>query len=256
MPTKLDLLACNSCKSGALQLREQALQCTNCGADVFRSSAACRASFPATTMRVRSASSGTSIPGRSWIALAACRSRATGCLQRPNGRPSFPAPTILEVGSGAGRFTEVLVTTGATVISCDLSSAVDANYRNNGTQREFADRPGEPAQPADSPRARSTRSFASACCSTRRIRRSHLRASPNASGPAANLSSTSMPRACVRCCPGNMCCDPITKRMNGERLYRLIERVTPVLFPISNALYRLFGQVWPAHAADRALSRA
>ena len=35
-------------------------------------------------------------------------------------------------GSGAGRFTEVLATTGATIISFDLSSAVDANYQNNG----------------------------------------------------------------------------------------------------------------------------
>jgi 2-polyprenyl-3-methyl-5-hydroxy-6-metoxy-1,4-benzoquinol methylase len=41
---------------------------------------------------------------------------------------------VLEAGSGsgAGRSTEVLATTGATVISFDLSSAVDANYRNNG----------------------------------------------------------------------------------------------------------------------------
>lgn len=40
--------------------------------------------------------------------------------------------TILEAGSGAGRFTEVLVTTGADVLSFDFSSAVDANRRNNG----------------------------------------------------------------------------------------------------------------------------
>jgi SAM-dependent methyltransferase len=40
--------------------------------------------------------------------------------------------TILEAGSGAGRFTEVLATTGADVLSFDLSSAVNANYANNG----------------------------------------------------------------------------------------------------------------------------
>lgn len=38
---------------------------------------------------------------------------------------------VLEAGSGAGRFTEVLAKTGATVISFDLSNAVEANYRNN-----------------------------------------------------------------------------------------------------------------------------
>jgi SAM-dependent methyltransferase len=39
--------------------------------------------------------------------------------------------SVLEVGSGAGRFTEVLLQSGARVVSLDYSSAVDANYRNN-----------------------------------------------------------------------------------------------------------------------------
>ena len=39
---------------------------------------------------------------------------------------------ILEVGSGAGRFTEIAVKTGANVISVDASQAVDANWNNNG----------------------------------------------------------------------------------------------------------------------------
>ena len=40
--------------------------------------------------------------------------------------------TILEAGSGAGRFTEILVKTGANILSFDFSSAVDANRGNNG----------------------------------------------------------------------------------------------------------------------------
>lgn len=41
------------------------------------------------------------------------------------------APThVLEVGCGAGRFTEVLLAAGAYVTSVDLSSAVDANQEN------------------------------------------------------------------------------------------------------------------------------
>lgn len=39
---------------------------------------------------------------------------------------------VLEAGSGAGRFTEVLLKHGATVHSFDYSSAVEANARNNG----------------------------------------------------------------------------------------------------------------------------
>jgi SAM-dependent methyltransferase len=39
---------------------------------------------------------------------------------------------VLEAGSGAGRFTEVLLHTGARVFSFDLSDAVEANLANNG----------------------------------------------------------------------------------------------------------------------------
>jgi 2-polyprenyl-3-methyl-5-hydroxy-6-metoxy-1,4-benzoquinol methylase len=39
---------------------------------------------------------------------------------------------VLEAGSGAGRFTEVLLGTGATLFTFDLSSAVDANMASNG----------------------------------------------------------------------------------------------------------------------------
>ncbi len=40
--------------------------------------------------------------------------------------------TVLEVGSGSGRFTEQAVSTGAFVVSLDYSFAVDANYASNG----------------------------------------------------------------------------------------------------------------------------
>ena len=45
--------------------------------------------------------------------------------------------TFLEVGSGAGRFTEVILKTGADLYSIDYSNAVEANWRNNGTKKEF-----------------------------------------------------------------------------------------------------------------------
>ncbi len=39
---------------------------------------------------------------------------------------------ILEVGSGSGRFTQIVLKTGAEVYSFDYSNAVEANYKNNG----------------------------------------------------------------------------------------------------------------------------
>ncbi|HLM55411.1 MAG TPA: class I SAM-dependent methyltransferase [Pyrinomonadaceae bacterium] len=38
--------------------------------------------------------------------------------------------TVLEVGCGAGRFTELMLGAGARVVACDLSQAVEANYEN------------------------------------------------------------------------------------------------------------------------------
>jgi 2-polyprenyl-3-methyl-5-hydroxy-6-metoxy-1,4-benzoquinol methylase len=46
--------------------------------------------------------------------------------------PDLRGQPVLEAGSGAGRFTEVLVSTGADVFSFDLSTAVEANHANNG----------------------------------------------------------------------------------------------------------------------------
>lgn len=45
--------------------------------------------------------------------------------------------SVLEVGCGAGRFTEVLLGAGARVFACDLSEAVEANYANNGNHEDY-----------------------------------------------------------------------------------------------------------------------
>ena len=45
---------------------------------------------------------------------------------------SLPGETILEVGCGSGRFTAQAISTGAMVVSCDLSQAVEVNYRIHG----------------------------------------------------------------------------------------------------------------------------
>lgn len=39
--------------------------------------------------------------------------------------------TVLEIGSGAGRFTEIFLAAGANVVSFDLSNAVEANFAAN-----------------------------------------------------------------------------------------------------------------------------
>lgn len=44
---------------------------------------------------------------------------------------------ILEVGSGAGRFTEIALQTGAQIFSIDASRAVEANRANNGSSERL-----------------------------------------------------------------------------------------------------------------------
>lgn len=44
---------------------------------------------------------------------------------------------LLEAGSGAGRFTEILVKTSANIFSFDFSNAVEANYRNNNLAKNL-----------------------------------------------------------------------------------------------------------------------
>jgi ubiquinone/menaquinone biosynthesis C-methylase UbiE len=50
----------------------------------------------------------------------------------------FDGKTVLEVGAGNGRFTEILLKFGANVVAVDYSSAIDANYSNNYTASEKA----------------------------------------------------------------------------------------------------------------------
>jgi 2-polyprenyl-3-methyl-5-hydroxy-6-metoxy-1,4-benzoquinol methylase len=63
------------------------------------------------------------------------KDRLTGALGEDldvlNGR------SVLEVGCGAGRFTEVMLAAGARVSACDLSTAVDANYTNCGDHPNY-----------------------------------------------------------------------------------------------------------------------
>lgn len=148
---------------------------------------------------------------------------------------------ILEAGSGAGRFTEVLVGTGADVISFDLSTAVEANYANNGQHPNLcllqADLSAIPVR---------RRSIDKVLC-------------------LGVLQHTPDPAAAFRCLTehvrpgGELVIDvyasrlrsliswkyalrPLTRRMDKQRLYRLIAAGTPPLVPVSAWLYRILGR--------------
>jgi len=64
--------------------------------------------------------------------LAITEERLARCLDRDLAQ--LAGRRVLEAGSGAGRFTEVLLNHGARLDSFDYSSAVEANATNNGAK--------------------------------------------------------------------------------------------------------------------------
>jgi SAM-dependent methyltransferase len=151
---------------------------------------------------------------------------------------------VLEAGSGAGRFTEVLLTTGADVFSFDYSTAVDANFANNGGSgrlRVFQ------ADVVQMPLRRDV--FDKIVC---------LGVLQHTADPAASFRSLA-----TRLRPGgSLVVDvysaelptsihwkyllrPLTRHMNRERLYATTVKTVDILLPLSRTLRRLFGRVGP-----------
>ncbi len=65
--------------------------------------------------------------------------RSEDRIRQALGKPldSIKGLKIIEAGSGAGRFTEILLKYGAKVYSFDLSEAVEVNYKNNSTDKNL-----------------------------------------------------------------------------------------------------------------------
>ncbi len=145
---------------------------------------------------------------------------------------------ILEVGSGAGRFTEVVVQTGAELHSVEYSGAVDANYKNNGHypnlqlyQASLYEMPFE------------KESFDKIFCLGVLQHTPDVKQSFNALLPflkkggeiavdvySKNWKSYFYSKYWVR---------PVTKRMKKETLLLLIQSYIPIWFPVSSLLLRI-----------------
>lgn len=241
---KLHLLSCTTCKRGNPHLSlhsNQNLQCDHCGTtfpithdvprfvpnDDYAESFGFQWNTHAKTQL------------DSFTSTSISHDRLFAASKWPN---DLTGQVVLEAGSGAGRFTESLVKTGATVLSFDLSTAVDANHANNGQNGNLlimqASIYNIPVQP---------RSIDKVVC---------LGVIQHTPDPQKTFQSLA---DCVR--PGGQLVidvyanrwrsvlswkyllRPITKRMNDRKLYSLVERVTRAVFPLSVLLYRYFGRL-------------
>jgi uncharacterized protein YbaR (Trm112 family) len=125
-PAFMDLLCCPACRSGLVQPDESSLRCTACG-----ESYVVRDGIP----RFVPAENYASNFGLQWNLFR--QTQLDSFSGQPISRRRFLSYTgwteaelrgalVLDVGCGAGRFTEVALSLGARVVALDYSSAVDA----------------------------------------------------------------------------------------------------------------------------------
>ena len=167
----------------------------------------------------------------SYTGLSISRNRlfaVSGWSQRLEGE------RILEAGSGAGRFTEVLLQTGADVFSFDYSSAVEANRTNNG---EMPNLHLFQANIFDIPLPQG--SFDKVICL------GVLQHTPDPERAFKNLSKYVRPggelvvdvyKASLGWLQWKYLLRPATKRMNKESIYKLVALVVPILIPFTTFL--------------------
>jgi 2-polyprenyl-3-methyl-5-hydroxy-6-metoxy-1,4-benzoquinol methylase len=159
----------------------------------------------------------------------------TGWPQRMEGEH------ILEAGCGAGRFTEVLATTGADVWSFDLSQAVDANASNHGHvknvhvfQASISDVPFNPG------------TFDRVLCL------GVLQHTPNPEAAFHSLVAQVRPggelvidvyrKDLAAILQWKYALRPLTTRMDAERLYHVVAKVVPRLIPAARAARTMAGR--------------
>ena len=153
----------------------------------------------------------------------------------------LPGQRVLEAGSGAGRFTEILCRTGAEIYSFDYSSAVDANKQNNGrapTLHLFqADIFRIPVREAW---------FDHVLClgvlqHTPDPERAFLSLARHVK-PGGDLVIDVYRRSLAAALQWKYVLRPVTRRMDPTRLYGIVKTLTPALLAPTRWLRRLAGR--------------
>lgn len=155
-----------------------------------------------------------------------------------NTLPDLSGKRVLEAGSGAGRFTEVLARSGAEVWTFDYTEAAFVNRRNNGAHANVtvfrADLYAIPL-----PR----RSFDVVCClgvlqHTPDVKRSFL-ALAEMVAPGGLLVVDAYSRSWRQRLHWKYLLRPLTTRMAPEKLFEVCQRQVPRLMPLAGGLHRI-----------------
>jgi SAM-dependent methyltransferase len=148
---------------------------------------------------------------------------------------------IAEAGSGAGRFTEVLVTTGAQVLSFDLSTAVNANYRNNGHHPNLVLFQAD-IRSAPIPEGSMDKVMCLGVVMSTPNPEATFRSLARYVRPGGELVIDCYPARLTSLASWKYLLRPLTKRMDKKRLYKLIAKVTPPMVPVAAFMRRVLGR--------------
>ena len=145
---------------------------------------------------------------------------------------------VLDVGCGAGRFAEVALALGATVVALDYSTAVDACYANLGAHPRLtvlqADIYTMPFRPE---------AFDFVYClgvlqHTPDVARA-FHALPRLVKSGGQLAVDLYPKLPLNLFWPKYWLRPLTKRISKPRLFGIVERMAPKLLPLSDLLRRI-----------------
>jgi SAM-dependent methyltransferase len=145
--------------------------------------------------------------------------------------------TVLDVGCGAGRFADVALSAGATVVALDYSSAIDAAAANLGDNPRLHLVQGDVFHlpfAADS--------FDFVYCfgvlqHTPDVRSAFF-SLPRVLRPGGKLAVDVYPRLLGNVFLGKYWVRPLVKRMPPERLFEMVRSIVPRLYPAARALAR------------------
>lgn len=154
----------------------------------------------------------------------------------------MPGQNILEAGSGAGRFTEILLSTDANVYSFDFSSAVEANGMNNGKALNLNLFQGDIF---NIPFTEKTfdKVFCLGVIQHTPDPEKALKSLASQVKPGGELVIDVYTRSFIALLQWKYILRPITRKMNKESLYKVISFWVPLLLPLTILLRKLFGRV-------------
>jgi SAM-dependent methyltransferase len=146
---------------------------------------------------------------------------------------------LIEPGSGSGRFTEVAASTGAMVLSLDMSVAVDANFTTNGFSENVLIVQGDITQ-MPFPYDYADRLFCFGVLQhTPDPRRSFL-SLPRHLKPGGSLVADVYVKSFARYVLGTKYwVRPLTRRLSPEQLYRLVRRYIDLMWPAARVIRRI-----------------